>query len=472
MRVSHYSVASDPLDDESVVLFSTTFGTLDRVSAAEAGFLEATRNLTPDAQDRALRALPREARESLLERGHLTDQGPDDEHAFANAIVDALHEGATGMPSFMIVPNLDCNYRCTYCFERPMQKTIRIASSEISHQRSNVVMTPAMVDAAFRAIGEIEAQTGSRAPHLVLYGGEPLDRTNLDIVRCIVERAEREGRYFSAISNGHDLVHFADLLGPTRIAEVQVSFDGLREQHDRTRVSLSKTSSFDTIVAAITHVLKETRVQVQLRLHVEPHNIDTVEHLLAFFEARGWLDSERVVAYANVVYRKDQASAVSTMVTASELATRFRLLQKRYPMFFPSAPAVHAARTIADAILENRRAGARASYCAANTGNYIFAPDGAIYACWESIGKACSRLGTFEAGRPSLIPSQVQKWFTRKASTIPQCSTCAYKLVCGGGCAQFAEYNHGDQQHAYCDDFQATFRQALATTTETILIDA
>lgn len=80
-------------------------------------------------------------------------------------------------------------------------------------------------------------------------------------------------------------------------------------------------------------------------------------------------------------------------MTASQLARRFRDLQRRFPMFFPSAPTVHAARTIAEALVENRRVAARGSYCAANTGNCVFAPDGAICACWESVGKACSRLG-------------------------------------------------------------------------------
>jgi len=204
MRVSHYSVVSGPLDDGSSVVLNTTFGTLDRIPGDEANLFDSVRRLDPPVQHAALQSLPAAVREALAARGHLTDRTEEAGHEFADAISDALHAATTRLPAFLIVPNLDCNYRCTCCFERPLQRTIHTASTDIRHHRDNVVMTPALADAAFRAIDAIEADSDRKTEQLVLYGGEPLDRRNLAVVRHIVGEAKRRGKRFSAISSqGH-----------------------------------------------------------------------------------------------------------------------------------------------------------------------------------------------------------------------------------------------------------------------------
>ena len=57
-----------------------------------------------------------------------------------------------------------------------------------------------------------------------------------------------------------------------------------------------------------------------------------------------------------------------------------------------------------------------------------------------------------------------EKWFKRSVAKIPECLDCCYALVCGGGCAQYAEYNHGTLDKPYCDQFEVVFPSALANT--------
>jgi uncharacterized protein len=64
----------------------------------------------------------------------------------------------------------------------------------------------------------------------------------------------------------------------------------------------------------------------------------------------------------------------------------------------------------------------------------------------------------------------VNRWFTRSVAEIPECLDCPYALVCGGGCAQYAEYNNlGSSAHPYCDNFQQIFRATLAENVEGFL---
>lgn len=183
------------------------------------------------------------------------------------------------------------------------------------------------------------------------------------------------------------------------------------------------------------------------------------------FESRGWLNHPRLVLYANTVYSKDETGRVEVELEHSEIAQRVREIAKGYRAIFSSAAEVHADKAIRPAFEKGERFKMKATYCGANTGNYIFSPDGQIYACWESLGKSCSRLGRY-APDIEIDQSAVDRWFNRSIATLPECQDCRYALICGGGCAQYAEYNYGNLYHKYCDDFHNTFRTALANSSD------
>ena len=83
--------------------------------------------------------------------------------------------------------------------------------------------------------------------------------------------------------------------------------------------------------------------------------------------------------------------------------------------------------------------------------------------CKLKICKACSKIGTYTSEKGlSLDEAATKKWFRRSVAEIPECLECEYALVCGGGCAQYAEYGKGTIYKPYCDDFQKAFRVALA----------
>lgn len=84
-------------------------------------------------------------------------------------------------------------------------------------------------------------------------------------------------------------------------------------------------------------------------------------------------------------------------------------------------------------------------------------------ACWESVGKPCSRIGEFMAEGGLHFDEEARgRWFGRSVAKIPECLGCAYALFCGGGCAQYSEYNTATLYKPYCDDFQRTFSDVIA----------
>ena len=463
MRVSSYSILSDSIPGMGRVLMNGVTGALDLLDDDLGERLKTA--LDEGKADRIIDDLDDEVRAQFVERGHLTDWSADEERRIVVILAEAAHEAMRGKPSFMIVPNLDCNYRCTYCFERPLQNTLKSASAEITHRKGNVVLRQEQIGQIYDAIGGLRAEQGLEAGgQIILYGGEPLDRNNGDVVFPIVREGVERGYEFAVITNGHDLDAYMDCLGVGLIGQIQVSIDGPKAVHDKRRVYVGRGSSFDQIVLNVRRVLAETDAEIQIRVHVDPANIHLFGEVIDLFEAEGWLDHPQVVIYGNTVYERSVGGGVLARIEHGDIDQALASIAGRARNIHTSAPEIHAARSTQPALLHDERFKLKGTYCSANSGNYIFAPDGAVYACWESVGKACSRIGRYGADGVALDQTMADRWFKRSIASQPGCQTCAYALVCGGGCAQYAEYETGDLYSAYCDDFQRVFRSALART--------
>lgn len=472
MRFSTYSILSDPLPGGGFVLLNGLSGALDLISTELGNALKGPLSNGRNPEDGLAMNLLSQATEMLfLKRGHLTRATSEQEQKLVVNLAEALHEQEAETPKFMIVPNFDCNYRCTYCFERPLQNKLKSAASPINHSAKNVVMSPEQVGGVYVAIDRMLRKANLRPGGLIiLYGGEPLDKKNKELVRLIVKEGKNRKHHFATITNGHNIDEFVDLFGSGQIEQVQVSIDGPKEVHDKRRVFVGKESSFDKILGNIDLLLQYTDTQVQIRVHIDPENLRHLEELTNTFEARGWLDHPQIVIYGNTVYEKINNGEVTVRLSNREIEKSIFSFAAGISNFFTGPPSIHAARALDPIFAQGKRFPLKGTYCSANTGNYIFAPDGNVYACWESVGKDCSQIGKFdETGQFELNESSAGRWFTRSVAKIPECQKCAYALVCGGGCAQYAEYNSGSPLKPYCDDFQSSFRTALTQHAEAFL---
>lgn len=472
LRVSSYSILSTPLEDGSYALMNGISGAVDLVPADLGQSLEKVlANRDQASEFEFLAMLDLETIKSFYERGHLTSLSEEEETQQVCAIAEATHEAAAKKPSFLIVPNFDCNYRCTYCFERPLQNSLyQKCGTDVSSSR-NIVMSRDQVDAVYRSIISIQKQVGcSQGGQIVLYGGEPLDAQHKSIVTYIISRGLEEGFCFAAITNGHDLDAYTGLLGPSLIEQIQVTFDGPKTVHDRRRIHRGHESSFDKIVANIHQVLHETEVQIQLRIHVAPDTLEYFAELIEFFDRQGWTNHPRVVIYGSTIYAKKQDGKVTSTVPNDLIAQALSSVAAVYFNVYTCPPAFHTTSALRPVFADGSRFELRGVYCSANVGLYVFAPDGGVYSCWESIGKECSRIGHYDSPEGLVLHKErANRWFNRSVAAIAECQRCPYALVCGGGCAQYAEYNTGSLYKPYCDHFQGVFRQTLAENLEFFL---
>jgi uncharacterized protein len=194
-----------------------------------------------------------------------------DATARRNILYDALSQDKLEL---ILFPTEKCNFRCTYCYE------------DFAIGR----MPPAVVTGIKNLI---EARsTDLKTLHLSWFGGEPL--VAYDIVRDISAHAKRlsDERGFQSIvsitTNGYTLTEgrFVELaeLGTRKF---QLSLDGEKAVHDRTRLRIDGAGTFAKIwsnILIFNRLFNEGRVssaRIILRIHVHPENVDSVRELIA-----------------------------------------------------------------------------------------------------------------------------------------------------------------------------------------------
>jgi len=454
LRLSSYAILSSRLKNGGYALLSGLTGAMDIVNEDMHTLLRGRQE--SEGYHRVFfddGFLPGELQEQLLERGHLTTLSHEAERERLTATARAMHERSNAYSHFMIAIDTDCNYRCVYCFEKHLQR----------NAGEHTAMETGKVPSIYRAIDEISGD-GPRGGRIALYGGEPLNAKNRDVVFAIVEAGREKGYTFSATTNGHCLDTFLPLMGKGGIEEIQVTLDGPRHIHDKRRVALDGSSSYGRITANLRRLAEETDTQVHVRVNADAENAGSLAEMFADLEAQGLLGFPRIGFYVTPVFGEDAALFDNAGIEAA---------LEKLKGSFPNVSVNSARRYDGDAILSNLLGNApcelKSAYCGAVSGSCIFLPDGSISACMESIGKESSTIGRYSDGGVTLGGEAHGLWRNRIAANIPECRDCRYCLLCAGGCPQRAMNRTGTLYAPDCGDFRETYPSILAEAAERFL---
>lgn len=168
----------------------------------------------------------------------------------------------------VILPTENCNFRCFYCYE--------------DYQNGRM---------SLETINGLKKFLANRAQNLDLlilewFGGEPLVATDivLDISNFALELSNKY--HFELTSkittNGYNLTpEVFNKLYKVNIKTYQITFDGPREIHDKSRVLTNGEGSFDRIWNNLINVHNSTsNVIVLLRIHLDEDKVSYVEDLI------------------------------------------------------------------------------------------------------------------------------------------------------------------------------------------------
>ncbi|ATB44026.1 Arylsulfatase regulator [Cystobacter fuscus] len=476
LRTSSYTIYVDlPGNADEMLLVQAYTGAYDLASKRVATYLRSLEarqapnplygTWTPEPVIEGEVSRPSdETIEALKKRGYLVTLTPEEEESLF-ARLSAKHHLATlrNAPNYVVMPTYECNLRCPYCFQDHMRTDAR--NSHLLR-----VMDRSMVDRILAGMSTIEAAHGLKADAdltrtLTFFGGEPLLARSRPIIQYFMERMRARGRVrLNAITNATELDAYADLLGAEGIASIQVTLDGIPEEHDRRRIYPDGSGSFARIARNITLAL-ERGVAVSVRMNIDRGNIEQLPALAEVFEAHGWSREARFSPYVAPIHEGNASVDAKSTFTSWQLTQAMEELRQRHPAVSAIGLMDDSLQFKARQIFDQKAqsTGFSTAFCGAHTTMYVFDAFGDIYACWERTGDTRQRIGhVTPAGEVLMSRLHLHAWRGRNVVSNPVCRKCRYATSCGGGCAVMAEGATGTLYKNFCDGYAQRFRAKVA----------
>ena len=449
MRISGYNMVLPLRKSDDYLIIQGAKGSFDIVDSTIADFLQGKTTLEDSD-------ITGENLAILKQRGYITDETEEEEFNFIRKLSQAINERGKKYINVTIMPTYNCNFRCEYCFERNLQKN--------GKEWLSAKMTPAIADAIFVQLAKYREE-GCKLEGIYLFGGEPLLRSNKDIVSYICEKARQMELPISCISNGYDLDAYVDLICEYGFRYVQITVDGIGEEHNKRRFLVGGQGTFDRIMENVNLAL-DKGVNIVLRSNVNRKNIREIPRLIEYYREKGWLENEHFKYYFKSTMRcyDELKDAYSDTELMEELSQYYSEHTDR----FQFNSIYHGiAEKIGYMLKNNSFAPMRSGYCGANMGMYTVDPFGDIYPCWDVLSDKDECIGTVDTETGTFVMNENHdRWKCRTVDTLEECRNCPYMMFCGGGCAAQAKVMHNDIRRVYCDGFQNLFNQVAVEMCE------
>jgi uncharacterized protein len=391
-----------PTDSSSgdVVLFNTLYGSMSVLSKSEQASAEVL--LSGGASEECSAELHKE----LLAQKHLV---PDDldELALVRARKRAgIRDGNT--LDVIILPTLDCNFRCVYCYEE--------------HRSSR--MRPETIASVKKWLAAIIP--GHKLVMLSWFGGEPL--MHFDAVISISEHAKRVAEQSGVLTvlhittNGYALsAKRSKALVSAGIRDFQITVDGTARAHDRLRVLRNGRGTFGRVFRNVCALAaSHPDVKISLRINFNHTNIDDIPNLLEAFPAA--IRPQLRVCFEPIF--GDVPISATGNISATEISDKLSRFSARaaalgYDIVY-GVSAIHPGKLV---------------YCYAEREHqYIINFDGGVFKCSVCNFDADHRVGQLQPdGSVDRIEREWAKWVSDELFG-PQCDACVYLPLCMGGC--------------------------------------
>jgi uncharacterized protein len=313
--------------------------------------------------------------------------------------------------TFTLLPTLDCNLACNYCYEEHPSDTM---STEVQDKILEIIQ---------------KRSENERKPiHIAWYGGEPL--LCLDIIESIsrktMEIAKKHDVTFTAmmISNGYLLTQdTVKLLKELHVQRIQITLDGSPEKHNQYRKHKNGNDTFWTILDHIDYA--SSHIPIVLRINVDKNNATSLNEVLDIMDQRNF-QNKQISPYLGFIkpYTKTCKHIELDCLSEREFVqfnTQFldTLDQRGYKAVVYPMPA----HQICGAV---------------NEGPFVVTPDGSLHKCWATVGIAEEAVGHILAKEgqeaPPLHQQNYLKWMSYDPFEFFTCKTCKIFPICFGGC--------------------------------------
>lgn len=222
-------------------------------------------------EENQVAAIPEEFMEVLQEDGYIIGNEIDELKNIEDLV--SKRQNLIDEYFFSILLNLDCNFRCFYCFESHTGEYLNdIVSQKII----------SMINKISKSAKKISVDW---------YGGEPLlsyDRMCVLNNKFMEICAANDIQYCASVTtNGYLLTPLViEYLKTIPLSHLQITLDGPAETHNVSRPLKNGDPTFDIILKNIKNAVDQ-RIEVMVRVNVTKINIDRIVELYQAIEGQG-----------------------------------------------------------------------------------------------------------------------------------------------------------------------------------------
>lgn len=399
MKSSRYNILVDCPETGETILYNSLYGSLAVLGQGEMEAVERVLAETDQPEDSNIKTV-------LVEQRHLVEDSMDEIAIVENRKTLGIKDD--NRLDIVIMPTLDCNFDCTYCYE--------------VHRPSR------MTDETETAIRRWLAAQVPRYEFVMLhwYGGEPLlgyDRV-VSISRYVRDVALESGISYSThiTTNGYLLnrERIRELIS-SEIYDFQITVDGPPEIHDTLRVLTNGKGTFNRVFKNINSLARaDERLKISLRINFNHSNLPSIPELLEMFP----LD---VRPHLRVVYEPifGECSLSATENLPSQqiseaMSQYYRLAEQLGYDVVLGMAGIHAGRLV---------------YCYAERENqFIVNYNGDVHKCSVSEFLPEDRVGYIRTD--GVLVKEDEKWNRWVGADLfeERCYSCTYLPLCMGGC--------------------------------------
>jgi uncharacterized protein len=306
--------------------------------------------------------------------------------------------------NYRILTTSECNARCFYCYEDFSE--IKIMDNKTANIISEFI---------------IKNSKDKDSISISWFGGEPL--MNPNVITTITEnvvnglKPYNVNTKFDLTTNGSLFTDETIHLAKTKwnIRNVQISLDGMKENHELRKKYVNITDSFDKTLKIIKKLLDE-EIHVTIRLNFDKNNFDEIIELINFIKLEFGVNKHLNI-YGYPLYKSTQCESMNYINSGG---SDFYLTE------INDALLKNSFMNLNDIIPKRRKV-----CCSATSpSSYVIDANGDLYKCSMDMKNSTRSIGSAEIG---VINQNIfVDWCM---PTLPMvCDDCIALPLCQGGC--------------------------------------
>jgi uncharacterized protein len=372
-----------------------------------------------------------------------------------------IFENKKNFTNYIICPTYDCNMRCTYCYQQHSKTLDRNPITDQNLQR--------IFDYIQNNLREKEQLDSDHHGIVELFGGEPFQKSNYNLVNNVLKFARDNHCAVAATSNGMDLHLFWKLFIQYRgyIKLIGVTLDGGPSIHNRRRLSVERKDSYTLIVENI-NILLKIGINVIISINVDNQNFDSLEEFFDIAKKNGWSNNDKVKLEIGRVDDRFMESKYKKMNSEAELIKKLIELNNKYPFpknikfaFLKSSEKL--AKKLGFAFNQNEAGRSDFHYCW-NTSpiddiQYIDHQLD-VFRCTYTVGKKEFKIGNLDSLEK--IEEVKNDIFKHSYFNIDKCQNCSIGGYCSGGCYVSRQVNFEQSCSKEKENFKFLMKYVVA----------